>query len=265
MCCGASNSEECVKNKCNCGIMIVGCWSKDNILKPIQIFLYTNVSYQFNCPCGHKIDKIINNITSKKSWCDYCSPYTSELCDNDECKQCFEKSFASHEQSKYWSKDNILQPRKVVKSSAEKYKFKCKNDQTYNIGLNHLSRSDMRGCIYCNEAKGELETRQIFERFTCKKFLKCKNIFSNPLYELDGYNDEILIAFEHQGIQHYEYIPFFHRNGISDFHKQQERDLLKRDECLKLGIRLIEVSYTLDNSPDKELFIRKKLEELNIC
>ena len=40
-----------------------------------------------------------------------------------------------------------------------------------------------------------------------------------------------------------------------DFHKQQERDQLKRDECPKLGIRLIEVSYTLDNSPDKELFI----------
>ena len=79
--------------------------------------------------------------------------------------------------------------------------------------------------------------------------------------ELDGYNDEIKIGFEQQGIQHYQYVPFFHRNDIVNFEKQLERDLLKRNECKSLGIYLIEVSYTLKGK-EKEDFIRMKLSEL---
>jgi len=37
----------------------------------------------------------------------------------------FERSFASHEKSKYWSKKNIKTPRDVFKSSNSKYSFDC--------------------------------------------------------------------------------------------------------------------------------------------
>jgi hypothetical protein len=37
---------------------------------------------------------------------------SKQLCDNLECKICFEKSFASHEKSKYWSdKNDCVKPR----------------------------------------------------------------------------------------------------------------------------------------------------------
>jgi hypothetical protein len=69
------------------------------------------------------------------------------------------------------------------------------------------------------------------------------------------------IGFEQQGIQHYQYSPFFHRNDIANFEKQLERDQLKREECKSLGIYLIEVSYTLKGK-EKEDFIRMKLYEV---
>jgi hypothetical protein len=48
------------------------------------------------------------------------------LCENEDCQTCFEKSFASHEKSKYWSdKNGIVKPRQVFKSVNTKYWFDC--------------------------------------------------------------------------------------------------------------------------------------------
>lgn len=51
-------------------------------------------------------------------------------------------------------------------------------------------------------------------------------------------------AIEFNGKQHYEYIPFFHQNGISDFFKQRRRDKLVLDWCNKHNVELIEIPYT---------------------
>jgi hypothetical protein len=96
------------------------------------------------------------------------------------------------------------------------------------------------------------------EKITGKAFPKKKSVFANNRWELDGYNDELKIAFEQQGIQHYQYLPHFHRNGIVDFQNQQERDESKRKQCIELGIRLIEVSYLLTGT-EKWDYLKKHL------
>ena len=54
------------------------------------------------------------------SWCPYCA--NKDLCDeNKDCKQCYHKSFASHEKSKYWSDKNELKPINVFLNSNLKY------------------------------------------------------------------------------------------------------------------------------------------------
>jgi len=58
------------------------------------------------------------------------------------------------------------------------------------------------------------------------------------------------MAFEYQGKQHFEYMPYFHRNGVSDLEKQKERDKFKRETCAKQGITLIEIPYNFNyNNP----------------
>ena len=101
----------------------------------------------------------------------------------------------------------------------------------------------------------------MIEKITGKAFPKKKSIFANNRWELDGHNDELKIGFEQQGIQHYQYHPHFHRNGIVDFENQQERDKSKRKQCIELGIRLIEVSYLLTGS-EKETYIQEQLLSL---
>ena len=64
----------------------------------------------------------LNSITSGH-WCKYCA--NQALCDNDDCKICFEKSFASSEKSSCWSDTNEKKPRDVFKNSNDKYFFDC--------------------------------------------------------------------------------------------------------------------------------------------
>lgn len=114
------------------------------------------------------------------------------------------------------------------------------------------------------ETKGEKKCREVFEKLFQKSFEKVrpdfiKNDCTEKSLEIDGYNQELKLGFEYQGVQHYKYTPYFHKSQ-NDFEKQQYRDSLKREECKKHGIKIIEVPYTVDIE-DIEDFIVKKLKE----
>ena len=62
--------------------------------------------------------------------------------------------------------------------------------------------------------------------------------------ELDLYNQDLGLGVEVNGQQHYNYTPYFHRT-YDDFLSQIKRDRFKKQRCEELGIRLIEVPYTI--------------------
>ena len=66
--------------------------------------------------------------------------------------------------------------------------------------------------------------------------------------ELDFYIPELKIAFEVQGLQHYEPVEYF--GGVENFKKVQKRDKLKRFLCYMSGVILHE--YDLREGRDKE-------------
>jgi len=121
-------------------------WSDKNEVKPFQISKGTDKKYWFNCNvCSHEF-LIQLNVVSRGGWCNYCS--NRNLCDNNNCKLCFAKSFASHEKAKYWSSKNELTPRNVFKVSAKKYLFKC-NSCNHEFINNPSHVSNGRWCPYC--------------------------------------------------------------------------------------------------------------------
>jgi hypothetical protein len=63
--------------------------------------------------------------------------------------------------------------------------------------------------------------------------------------ELDFYIEEIKVAFEIQGAQHYQFIAFFHRS-LDEFEKRKYNDALKKDLCYGAGVRLIEILTETD-------------------
>lgn len=77
--------------------------------------------------------------------------------------------------------------------------------------------------------------------------------------ELDCYNEEIGIAVEYNGIQHYVYPNWAHKSRL-DFHNQVRRDMFKKEMCDYNGVYLISVPYTVDFDliPD---YIRSQLPD----
>ena len=113
------------------------------------------------------------------------------------------------------------------------------------------------------ESKGELECKRAIQKLTGKYFFKVRPAFllnqiTNQNLELDCYNDELKIAIEYNGKQHYVYTPYFHKNK-EDFLNTQYRDMIKKDLCKKNGIKLIVVPYTVKHK-DIEHYILNELK-----
>lgn len=95
------------------------------------------------------------------------------------------------------------------------------------------------------ERMGERTTRRIMERLFNKPFPRVRPDFlKNPEtgrnLELDGYNEELKIAFEYNGMQHYHFPNGFNKT-LEEFQQQLRRDRYKRETCDRLGIYLITV------------------------
>ena len=114
-----------------------------------------NVTYYTRCiTCRSKFNKYQKNKYAKT-----CSRQT--LCNNIDCKDCYNKSFASYEgktengklKIECWHEDNELKPREVFKSSGKKYKFNCDIcNHDFCSCLNDISGRN-RWCPYCSNKK----------------------------------------------------------------------------------------------------------------
>ena len=134
-----------------------------------------------------------------------------------------------------------------------------KNPSTYNT-------FNTRPIVVKKYSKGETECRRVLENLFRKKFENERPDFmfnseTRRNLELDMYNRSEKLACEYNGRQHYEYVPYLHKNDVRNFQKQQERDIEKRRICNKLGIKLIEVPYNI-KIPDIEIYLVKRLNEI---
>jgi hypothetical protein len=118
------------------------------------------------------------------------------------------------------------------------------------------------------DSNGELRARTFLESYFKKSFPKSRPDFMvNPVtgsrynLELDCYNPELRLAVEYNGQQHYNYIPFFHKNKEA-FYNQKYRDELKRIRCKELGIILIEIPYTEEKRLEK--FLEQELKTVGL-
>uniref|UniRef100_A0A6C0JB56 Uncharacterized protein n=1 Tax=viral metagenome TaxID=1070528 RepID=A0A6C0JB56_9ZZZZ len=125
--------------------------------------------------------------------------------------------------------------------------------------------------FFTYKRKHEDQCRQIIEKMFQLPFPKCRpNFLKNPStkrnLELDCYNPDIItsmgkgLAWEYDGEQHYVFVPKWHidQEGLE---RQEFRDRLKEDLCLKNGTMLIRIPFYIKN---KEEFIREKIFEKNL-
>lgn len=112
----------------------------------------------------------------------------------------------------------------------------------------------MKNCDEKKKFKREEECRRIFEELFCREFKSIRPSFlKNPRtgynLEIDGFCDDYMLGFEHQGKQHYHYPNTYHKNE-KDFYYQLQKDKFKKQKCKEYNVDLIIIPY---NVPFKEL------------
>jgi len=115
-------------------------------------------------------------------------------------------------------------------------------------------------------SKGEFECKRVLESLFRRPFTNQRPDFlRNPVtgghfnMELDCYNKDMGLAVEYNGIQHYKFVPYFHRNK-DHFLNQKYRDDMKRRMCRDNRITLIEVPYSV-KLEDIEQFLIKQCKK----
>jgi hypothetical protein len=123
-------------------------YESNNGVKPRDVTKSSNKKFWFLCDCNHYIEKNLCSI-SRGEWCQYCCNPPKWLCP-DECSDCYNKSFASHERAKNWDweKNEGQDPRYVFKNSHSKFWFLCECNHSIQKILNAISCGEW--CQYCS-------------------------------------------------------------------------------------------------------------------
>jgi len=125
-----------------------------NKLNPRKIFKRTGKKYLFICPnCKHLFEKRLDN----DSECPYCSNPPKQLCIDDNCQLCFEKSFASHTKSIQWNieKNGELTPRNTLKNGDKRIWFNCDNcNHIFDAQIKTITKGQW--CPYCSNPPKKL-------------------------------------------------------------------------------------------------------------
>lgn len=201
--------------------------------------------------CGKCDDNcsITYNNYQKRHGCPFCA--RNKKLTYDFVKECFEK------------RGDILLSKEYINTDS-KLEYQCgKCDEKCSIIFDSYRRGS--GCGNCSKSRSEKLTREIFERIMGCKFPTVRPDFlKNPEtgynLELDGYNENLKLAFEYNGIQHYQFHDHFHETE-EDFKIQREHDEFKYKRCIEMGIKLISVPHNFNcyNPEELEIFIKDQL------
>ena len=145
-------------------------------------------------------------------------------------------------------------------TSRSKIEWTCLNKHIWKATAHDIIEG--RWCPYCSllTSMGEEITRKIFEYLFDKPFPKKRPKWligpKGGRMELDGYNEELGIAFEYQGQQHYKHVSRF-----PNFEDTKKRDKLKKELCKRNNLQLFEIKYFKDFN-NKQFIFNKILEDI---
>lgn len=236
-------------------------YSQDNFIKRAKekhknSYLYDKTIY---------IDSYTHVVISCKEHGDFKQLPTSHL-QGRGCPKCAIKN-------KSLSKEQfIIKSNKIHNSKYDYSKISYKNNHTKVIIIcpihGEFEQTPMchlrgKGCPICKSSKGELTLENIFKKYN----IKYKSQYNTPEiinnYKIDFYLPDYRILIEFHGKQHYEYIPYFHRNGEDDFLKQKIRDSMVRDVASRFKYNYLEFNYKQLKYMTQNQFEEMVIDKLN--
>lgn len=134
-----------------------------------------------------------------------------------------------------------------------------------------FSQSPMRhlagaGCYSCNSTRGEANIESVLSKNNIRFIREYIIPDVKPSYRYDFFLPDLNILIEYHGVQHFKYIPFFHKNDVNEFKRQQLIDIIKKDIAKAINFGFLEFSYVQlshMSSEDFELLVSESI--LKLC
>lgn len=213
----------------------------DKEINPRQIFLKSETKVKFQCDnCIHTFISMVRNVSVLNSWCPYCCFPPLKLCDNNNCIDCYNKSFASHNKSIHMSKNNNILARNIFLNSHQKITFvcnDCKND--FEAVVKNVTRNNLWcSCTIFKTEKILFDFLKIIYGNIIKQFkpLWCKNLITKKIYRYDFLLKDLNIIIELDGLQHFKQI-----SNWQEPKDRQQIDIYKMKMALKHGYSVIRI------------------------
>lgn len=235
-------------------------WSTKNKIQPRDVARSSSSGkYWFHCSlCGHDFECGLGKITCDSRWCPYCADPPQKLCDEKDCQTCYNKSFASHERSAFWSTTNKITSRKVFKFSNKKYCFTCEANHSFTSVLYSVTAGTW--CPVCKHKTEQIvyEWLGTFTTVTSQKsFNWCINPATNRKAKFDFVLESYKTIIEVDGPQHFVQI-----SNWQDPELTVKTDITKMNAAIRNGYTVIRISQNdiLHNKIDWKLSLRVVLE-----
>lgn len=217
-------------------------WSIKNELLHIEVCKASEKVCIFYCKqCDHEY-KLIPGLMIQKpiDWCYYCGKWSDKICSHNDCKFCYNKTFASHERSKYWSKKNLVKPANTYKFTNAEFIFDCDScDKDFKRKLSHVTR----GHAWCPHCKNKTEKKLLSWLYDTygmtniiyqPKFNWCLSVKNNCQLPFDFLIKDVRVIVELDGLQHFKQIGKWETPE-----KARKRDIHKMDCAIKNGYSVI--------------------------
>ncbi|MFX0101913.1 MAG: hypothetical protein ACFFCS_20275 [Candidatus Hodarchaeota archaeon] len=195
---------------------------------------YVNIMMKLEIKCknGHVFTVTARDLIHSNSWCSECygnKPLT---------RQYIQEAVKTRH-------GTLLTSEEI--NSRSKIEIRCNREHNFQVKVNDMLYKNC-WCPECSDSKSEKICRYLFESLFQKRFPTkipswLINSRGNKMH-LDGYNEELQIAFEYNGIQHYKIHKIFSRND-KILKQRQLDDHTKKKLCEEHGITLIIIPYTI--------------------
>jgi hypothetical protein len=218
-------------------------------------YVNSNSKLTWRCSEGHIWDSSFG-IISSNYWCKKCS---------DEANI---------------NKNGLIEAKKYAESRngeclSNEY-LGAKKELTWKCENNHIWKSKYVNVVLSNSwcpqcakyFQSEHKVRNLFNYLFDTEFHSTRpswnlNPITNKPLELDGYSEELKLAFEYQGQHHYEV--GIHNNTLEDLEYIQFKDKVKKENCVKQGVELLIIDHKKkSNDEDIINYILDLLKEKNI-
>ena len=187
----------------------------------------------FRCGSGHEFASPPGSMWHRKSWCKVCAATANRA------QQLSGRDMLKEMQDIARQRGGACASTEYVRSDA-KLHFTCADGHSWETRPN-----DIRRGTWCPSCSNKTES-------LVRRYLECRYGTAMPSKRLpwlidsegkqrvlDGYSEELKLAFEYHGVQHFEHVTYFHTN--KSLQQQQHRDAFVRDACAAAGVILIEV------------------------